>query len=49
VDVFQCFRCELKFASRPELEAHLRDDHDLTTATPDDDQQNPEPDAPPTT
>jgi len=27
VDAHQCPRCELKFATRVELEAHLRDDH----------------------
>jgi hypothetical protein len=27
MDVHQCPRCELRFASRPELEDHLREEH----------------------
>ena len=29
MDVRQCFRCELRFASEAELMEHLRDEHDV--------------------
>ena len=47
MDVLQCFRCELRFASRPELDEHLRDAHGIGPDT-DDETPTPERDAPPT-
>jgi hypothetical protein len=49
VDVSQCYRCELRFASRAELEDHLREAHPAPPDTDEPDQQPPERDAPPTT
>ncbi len=31
MDVHQCPRCELRFISRPELEEHLREAHQVST------------------
>jgi hypothetical protein len=46
MDVAQCHRCELRFASRPELEDHLREEH---PPPPDTDEPTAERDTPPTT
>lgn len=45
MDVRQCHRCELRFASEAELVEHLRDEHDFPA--PED--EHPDPDAPPAT